>query len=99
MLLIRYPLAYFQLERWQADAIWWSFPVSSVCSMAMALAYYRWGGWRRAHMLRPDHHEVATPAEVPATPPSPVADPSAETDDDRAGLAYPQAAAEPSPDR
>jgi len=47
----------------------------------MALAYYRFGNWRKARMLVPDHHEVAVPAEVPATPPSPVADPSAEPED------------------
>ena len=32
------------------DAIWWSFPISMSVSAALALAYYRWGGWRRAHM-------------------------------------------------
>ena len=48
-------------------------------AMLMSLAYYRWGGWRKAHMLEPATppvHEVAVPAEVPATPPSPVADPA-----------------------
>ena len=50
-------------------------PVSSVCAVAMSLAYYRWGGWRKAHMLaRHDPRAVAVPAEVPAQPPSPVAD-------------------------
>jgi putative MATE family efflux protein len=33
-----------------ADAIWWSFPVSMATSAALALAYYRWGGWRKARM-------------------------------------------------
>jgi putative MATE family efflux protein len=32
------------------DAIWWSFPVSMAVSAALALAYYRWGGWRKARM-------------------------------------------------
>lgn len=36
---------------WGADAIWWSFPVSMSCSMLMAIAYYRWGGWRKAKMV------------------------------------------------
>jgi Na+-driven multidrug efflux pump len=48
--LIRVPFAFSTLDRWQADAIWWSFPISSVVSMLMAIAYYRLGGWRRARM-------------------------------------------------
>ncbi|MDR2214066.1 MAG: MATE family efflux transporter [Pseudomonadales bacterium] len=48
---IRVPFASLLLGRLGADAIWWSFPASSVCSMLMSLAYYRWGGWRQAHML------------------------------------------------
>lgn len=78
---IRVPFANLLQPQFGVDAIWWSFPVSAVCSMLMALAYYRWGGWRRARMLPPDRHEVAVPAEVPAQPPSPVADPAAEPDD------------------
>lgn len=35
---------------WGADAIWWSFPVSMATSAALAIAYYRWGGWRKARM-------------------------------------------------
>jgi Na+-driven multidrug efflux pump len=35
---------------WGPDAIWWSFPVSMATSAALALAYYRWGGWRKARM-------------------------------------------------
>src|SRR3546814_17616611 len=30
------------------DAIWWSFPLSSTASLAMALAVYRRGHWWRA---------------------------------------------------
>ncbi|MBF6024279.1 MATE family efflux transporter [Lysobacter niastensis] len=81
---VRVPFAELLQPAWGADAIWWSFPISSLCSMALAIAYYRWGGWRRARMLRVDPHEVATPAEVPATPPSPVADPDVETNDEPA---------------
>jgi putative MATE family efflux protein len=33
-----------------ADAIWWSFPVGSAVAAALAFAYYRWGGWRKARM-------------------------------------------------
>jgi putative MATE family efflux protein len=38
---------------WGADAIWWSFPVSMTVSMTLAIAYYRWGGWRKAKMGPP----------------------------------------------
>ncbi|GHH51557.1 MATE family efflux transporter [[Pseudomonas] boreopolis] len=78
---IRVPLAELLMPRFGADAIWWSFPVSSLCAMLMSLAYYRWGRWRSAHMLAPAPHaqEVAVPAEVPAPPPSPVADAAEES--------------------
>ena len=48
--LIRVPFAYSVLDRWHADAIWWSFPISSIASMSMAVAYYRFGGWRKVRM-------------------------------------------------
>ena len=68
------------------DAIWWSFPVGALCSMLMSMAYYRWGGWRKARMMAAPERAVApiavqtiaTPAEVPAHAPSPVADASPE---------------------
>jgi putative MATE family efflux protein len=71
---IRVPFASLLQPTLGADAIWWSFPVSAICAMAMSLAYYRWGRWRQASMLPGDPREVAVPAEVPAQPPSPVAD-------------------------
>ena len=48
--LIRVTFAFSVLDRWHADAIWWSFPISSVISMLMAIAYYRCGGWRKARL-------------------------------------------------
>ena len=48
--LIRVPFAFTVLDHWHADAIWWSFPISSVTSMLMAIAYYRFGGWRKARL-------------------------------------------------
>lgn len=77
---IRVPFASGMQAVIGTDALWWSFPISAVCSMLMALAYYRWGRWRRAHMLEPEPAAVAVPAEVPATPPSPVADADAALD-------------------
>jgi putative MATE family efflux protein len=48
---IRPPFAMLLQPRLGADAIWWSFPLGSLVSMLMAMAYYRWGGWRRARMI------------------------------------------------
>jgi Na+-driven multidrug efflux pump len=58
--LVRIPFAYSMTGRWQADAIWWSFPLGSLISMSLSIAYYRYGNWRSAHMLR------TTPAPLPA---------------------------------
>jgi len=51
MWLIRPPFALALMPSMGADAIWWSFPLGSSLAMLMALGYYRWGGWRKAHML------------------------------------------------
>jgi len=49
----RIPFAYFFLDTMHADAIWWSFPVGSVLSTVLSIAYYRYGGWKNARMLTP----------------------------------------------
>jgi len=36
-----------------ADALWLSFPVSSLANMSLAVAYYLHGGWRKARMQAP----------------------------------------------
>jgi putative MATE family efflux protein len=51
LLVIRYPLAWSLLGRWGADAVWWSFPISSAIAAALAVTYYKYGGWRRARMI------------------------------------------------
>jgi putative MATE family efflux protein len=51
MLVVRFPLAEILLDKYQVDAVWWSFPVSSVLSSVLALLYYRYGSWRSAHMV------------------------------------------------
>ena len=71
---IRIPFADLLQPALGVDAIWWSFPVSALCSMLMSMAYYRWGNWRKAKMLQLDPDEVAVPSEVPSHVPSPVAD-------------------------
>jgi putative MATE family efflux protein len=53
LLLIRFPLAEAFLDRYLVDAVWWSFPISSVVASVLALLYYRYGRWRSAHMTVP----------------------------------------------
>jgi putative MATE family efflux protein len=53
LLVVRFPMAQLFLDRYHVDAVWWSFPVSSVLSCVLALLYYRYGGWRSAHMTVP----------------------------------------------
>jgi putative MATE family efflux protein len=50
LLVVRYPMAQLFLPHYQADAVWWSFPVSSALSALLALLYYKFGSWRSAHM-------------------------------------------------
>ncbi|MBS7458868.1 MATE family efflux transporter [Coralloluteibacterium stylophorae] len=78
---VRVPFAKFAQPWLGADALWWAFPVSSAVSMGLSLAYYRWGGWRRARMLGPDQAEpVAAPAELGTQPTTVLADPPPEPD-------------------
>jgi putative MATE family efflux protein len=47
------------------DAIWTSFPVTSLINLALATAFYLHGGWRKARMTieqRPDDHECTEEA-------------------------------------
>ena len=37
----------------KADALWLSFPVSSVANISLAIAFYLHGGWKKARMLVP----------------------------------------------
>jgi putative MATE family efflux protein len=54
MLVVQFPLAMTLLDRWQADAIWWSFPISSVLDAVLATLYYKYGGWRTARLRVPE---------------------------------------------
>jgi putative MATE family efflux protein len=64
LLLVRFPVAYFLLDTLQADAIWWSFPISSILSLILAALYYKHGKWREARMISP----AAASAAAAATP-------------------------------
>ena len=61
LLLVRFPLADALLPRYRADAIWWSFPVSSALAALLAALYYRLGGWRSARMVSPGASAAASP--------------------------------------
>ena len=49
--VVRFPFALALEDRWGADAIWWSFPLSGVISAVLAALYYRYGGWRGGHLM------------------------------------------------
>ena len=52
-----------------ADALWYSFPVASAANMAMAIAFYLHGGWRKARMrIPPSAEELIEEAEADAEP-------------------------------
>jgi len=52
-----------------ADAIWTSFPVTSLINVALAVGYYLRGGWRKARMAAPvDPHELLEDAEATREP-------------------------------
>jgi hypothetical protein len=50
---VRFPLALLLRDRWHADAIWWSFPLASFVAVLLAMAYYKFGSWKRARMIGP----------------------------------------------
>jgi Na+-driven multidrug efflux pump len=51
MWLVRGPFAWLLIPSMGANAIWLSFPVGSLVSMLLTIAYYRFGNWRQAHMI------------------------------------------------
>lgn len=51
LLLVRTTFAYTMQGTLGQDALWWSFPVGSIVSLALAAAYYRFGGWRNLRMI------------------------------------------------
>ena len=60
LLLVRFPLADALFSRYQADAIWWSFPISSALAAVLGLLYYRFGNWRAARMIAPQTADAAS---------------------------------------
>jgi putative MATE family efflux protein len=64
LLGIRFPLAWSLIGRWHADAIWWSFPLSSAVAVILAMVYYNSGGWRAARMMQPAGAGGATEGQM-----------------------------------
>jgi putative MATE family efflux protein len=50
LLGVRIPLAQLLADHVGGSSVWWSFPLSSAFSSALAVLYYKYGGWRAAHM-------------------------------------------------
>jgi Na+-driven multidrug efflux pump len=38
------------------DALWWSFPLGSATTVALAALYYAHGSWRKGALLAPETH-------------------------------------------
>ena len=64
LLGVRFPLALALLGQWQADAIWWSFPISSLLAVVLSLLYYKYGHWRTMR-LNPIAHRAPVPVPAP----------------------------------
>src|SRR3546814_15542719 len=47
MFPIRLGIYYFGYSTIGSDILWWSFPLSSLASLALAWIVYKRGGWRR----------------------------------------------------
>jgi Na+-driven multidrug efflux pump len=63
LLGVRFPVALGLLDDLQADAILWSFPISSIVAAVLSIGYYKWGGWRTSRM----GGAVPTSSAVPAS--------------------------------
>ena len=62
LLLVRFPLAEALISRYQADAVWWSFPISSALAAILAVLYYKYGGWRSARMAGGPRQPAVAPS-------------------------------------
>jgi len=66
---VRFGFAFGAYAWLGADALWYSFPVSSFANMAMAIAFYLHGGWRKARMqIPPSSMELLEEAESDTEP-------------------------------
>lgn len=51
MIGVRFPIALTLLDRLPADAIWWSFALSSAFAVLVSVLYYKHGRWREARLI------------------------------------------------
>jgi len=68
---IRFGFIFASYPELNADAIWLSFPVSSFANLALAIAFYAHGGWRKAQMRvedRPSEDECVEEAQATREP-------------------------------
>ena len=59
---VRLGLAFGLMPLIGRDALWYSMPISSLCSMLMAIGYYRAGTWRKANIQTISPHEAGAEA-------------------------------------
>jgi len=68
MWIMRLPFAHGLQPVLGADAIWWSFPLGTFTAFVIALAYYRFGGWRAGRLM--DDLPRGETADTGLSPPS-----------------------------
>lgn len=71
MFVIRIPFAWALLPYIGKEAIWWSFPLGTLTSSILSALYYKFGGWRKVRIMRPEASgEVAdSPISAPLMDP------------------------------
>lgn len=66
---IRFGFAVFGQRWFGPDALWISFPLGSICSLALAGLYYRYGNWRKQVLaVPPEPVEVEEEAQATSEP-------------------------------
>ena len=80
MWLIRLPFAWQLAPHIGAESIWWSFPLGSVVSVLLAFGYYRFGNWKRSHILPSAPHAAPHPEAVGLAPDTSMGTPCEDAD-------------------
>jgi putative MATE family efflux protein len=66
---VRFGYIYATYDWLKADAIWTSFPVTSLINVGLATAYYLHGGWKKARMaVQPSQDQLLENAEATREP-------------------------------
>lgn len=64
VLIVRTGFAYALQGSLGAEALWWSFAVGSITSLALAVLYYLFGGWRTLHMIEQERPAAGEPPDT-----------------------------------